>query len=194
MRQFIAAALSLALITTACNNSNNQNEEHKETAQAQSLPPQSELDEQGTTKLMTVIADYYQLKDAFVASDAAKADAAAQKLIASNDSLKTHLQTDSTHGTELIGFLDSVGIGSQGIMATNDPSTEKKRIPFETVSNAMFGLINKAQLKNAGVYRQYCPMAFNDKGAYWLSNETEIKNPYFGKKMLECGEVTDTLK
>jgi hypothetical protein len=36
-------------------------------------------------------------------------------------------------------------------------------------------------------------MAFDDKGAYWLSAESEIKNPYFGKKMLECGEVTDSL-
>jgi hypothetical protein len=36
-------------------------------------------------------------------------------------------------------------------------------------------------------------MAFDNKGAHWLSNNPEIKNPYFGKKMLECGEVTDTL-
>ena len=58
----------------------------------------------------------------------------------------------------------------------------------------MFSLLKQADLRNAGIYRQYCPMAFNDKGAYWLSDETDIKNPYFGKKMLECGEVTDTLK
>ncbi|HQE11916.1 MAG TPA: hypothetical protein PLQ78_04150 [Flavipsychrobacter sp.] len=51
-----------------------------------------------------------------------------------------------------------------------------------------------AQLEHTGVYRQYCPMAFNDKGAYWLSNEEKIMNPYFGKKMLTCGEVTDTLR
>ena len=50
-----------------------------------------------------------------------------------------------------------------------------------------------AELKNAGVYRQFCPMAFNDQGAYWLSPETEIRNPYFGKKMLACGEVRDSL-
>jgi Cu(I)/Ag(I) efflux system membrane fusion protein len=36
-------------------------------------------------------------------------------------------------------------------------------------------------------------MAFNNKGAYWLSNEREIKNPYFGSEMLECGSVEDSL-
>jgi membrane fusion protein, copper/silver efflux system len=41
------------------------------------------------------------------------------------------------------------------------------------------------------VYRQFCPMAFDDKGAFWLSESDEILNPYFGDMMLNCGEVTD---
>jgi Cu(I)/Ag(I) efflux system membrane fusion protein len=57
----------------------------------------------------------------------------------------------------------------------------------------MYSLLKNADLKNAKVFHEYCPMAFNDKGATWLSDEAEIKNPYFGKKMLECGEVTDSL-
>jgi Cu(I)/Ag(I) efflux system membrane fusion protein len=36
-------------------------------------------------------------------------------------------------------------------------------------------------------------MAFDNKGAYWLSDQAKIRNPYFGDKMLECGEVKDTL-
>ena len=27
------------------------------------------------------------------------------------------------------------------------------------------------------------------KGAYWLQDSKEIKNPYYGKSMLECGET-----
>jgi len=46
---------------------------------------------------------------------------------------------------------------------------------------------------NTPRYYQYCPMAFDNKGAYWISNETEIRNPYFGEKMLKCGENKDTL-
>ena len=36
-------------------------------------------------------------------------------------------------------------------------------------------------------------MAFDNKGAYWLSEEKEIRNPYFGSKMLTCGETADSV-
>ena len=38
-------------------------------------------------------------------------------------------------------------------------------------------------------YKQYCPMAFNNTGGYWLSNSKEIRNPFFGDKMLKCGRI-----
>lgn len=38
-----------------------------------------------------------------------------------------------------------------------------------------------------------CPMAFNDRGASWLQDHTEVENPYFGATMFRCGEVIDTL-
>ncbi len=41
-------------------------------------------------------------------------------------------------------------------------------------------------------YLAYCPMAFNDKGAYWLQIEEPISNPYFGASMLRCGEIRET--
>ncbi|MFD2101818.1 DUF3347 domain-containing protein, partial [Flagellimonas iocasae] len=43
------------------------------------------------------------------------------------------------------------------------------------------------------IYEQFCPMADNNKGAYWLSTTKEIKNPYFGEAMLTCGEITDEM-
>ena len=44
------------------------------------------------------------------------------------------------------------------------------------------------------MYKQFCPMAFNDQGGYWLSNSKEVRNPYFGDKMLKCGMVKVTLE
>lgn len=35
-------------------------------------------------------------------------------------------------------------------------------------------------------------MAFDNKGAFWLSEIEEIRNPYFGEAMLNCGEVHET--
>ena len=43
------------------------------------------------------------------------------------------------------------------------------------------------------IYVQFCPMANDDQGAYWLSKKTEILNPYFGDMMLHCGEVRDSV-
>ena len=52
----------------------------------------------------------------------------------------------------------------------------------------MFGLANKT------AYYQFCPMANNDKGAYWFSETEEIRNPYFGDTMMGCGETKETIK
>lgn len=126
-------------------------------------------------------------------NDAGKADEAAGKLRTNTVQLERFLNNDSANTIKLSPDSDSLLWGVDKILAVKDETTEYKRIPFETVSNAVYHIIIKTGLTDAGIYRQYCPMAFNDKGAYWLSNETEIRNPYFGTKMLECGEVTDTL-
>jgi Cu(I)/Ag(I) efflux system membrane fusion protein len=61
------------------------------------------------------------------------------------------------------------------------------------VSDMLYDLIKNTGLKGDTVYHQYCPMAFDDKGAYWLSSQSAIRNPYFGKEMLTCGNTKDTL-
>ncbi len=158
------------------------------------VPPESKMSEAGTAKLIRMLNDYYTLKDALIAGNAIEADEAAERLIISTGSLKNMQTADSTTDDNLLPILDSVQTGSRQLAALDDASTEKKRIYFKNVSNAMYSLLKYADLRNAGIYRQYCPMAFNDKGAYWLSSEPVIRNPYFGRKMLECGEVADTLK
>jgi hypothetical protein len=39
----------------------------------------------------------------------------------------------------------------------------------------------------------HCPMARDGKGAKWLQVGTQLKNPYFGAEMLECGSIEATL-
>lgn len=43
------------------------------------------------------------------------------------------------------------------------------------------------------LYIQYCPMADNNEGASWISEEEDIRNPYYGSSMLSCGEIVDTI-
>lgn len=52
----------------------------------------------------------------------------------------------------------------------------------------------KQNLSGGTIYKQFCPMAFNNKGAFWFAEIEEIKNPYGGKKMPKCGSVKETIK
>lgn len=91
-------------------------------------------------------------------------------------------------------------INNGGVMAnlaakiTNSTDIEKQRVLFSGLSNEMISKLKAAGLKNGEVYVEYCPMALNDKGAFWLSNRKEIRNPYYGESMMDCGEIKETLK
>ena len=67
-----------------------------------------------------------------------------------------------------------------------------QRIAFSALSDEMAVLI-AGNLKAGMIYKDYCPMALGG-GAYWLSSEKEIQNPYFGDKMLKCGSVKEIIK
>ncbi|GAA4834617.1 efflux RND transporter periplasmic adaptor subunit [Algivirga pacifica] len=71
---------------------------------------------------------------------------------------------------------------------------ESLRKDFEVISEVMLQLTVTFQPLDHTIYQQYCPMAFDNKGAIWLSLEEEVKNPYFGEMMLRCGEVQHVIK
>jgi Cu(I)/Ag(I) efflux system membrane fusion protein len=181
---FIAATLFIA-----CGN-----KREKSAQEAPKGPVSSHLSALGTQQLTDVIDSYYELKNALVADDAARTILAAKNLLFTTDSLQRIISVDSTYKNSLLPVVDTIKAQSIAIASIKDETCEKQRIPFGTLSGAMYSLAQQSGLTNSLIYRQYCPMAFNNTGAYWLSNDEEIKNPYFGAKMLECGEITDTIK
>jgi len=44
------------------------------------------------------------------------------------------------------------------------------------------------------LYKDFCPMYNDGKGAFWLSETKKISNPYFGKSMSTCGVVKEEMK
>lgn len=69
---------------------------------------------------------------------------------------------------------------------------ENKRSYFAHISETIYCTIKSFGLSgDNNLFFAYCPMALNNKGAYWLTNNKEIKNPYLGKKMLKCGEIKE---
>ena len=69
---------------------------------------------------------------------------------------------------------------------------EEQRKFFYEFSKEVEPLIS-ASLSGGNIYKHYCPMAFNNEGAFWLADVKEIRNPYFGEKMLTCGRIEKTL-
>ena len=43
------------------------------------------------------------------------------------------------------------------------------------------------------IYKQYCPMAFENEGAFWIADVKEINNPYFGERMAHCGKTVEVI-
>jgi Cu(I)/Ag(I) efflux system membrane fusion protein len=69
---------------------------------------------------------------------------------------------------------------------------EAVRSAFAQIANPMTELAS--QFGHSGtlsVYRVFCPMAFNNKGAEWLQTDSTVSNPYFGSAMPRCGEIRD---
>lgn len=144
--------------------------------------------------LKVTMAAYYQLSGALVKSDTLAADVAAASLKTHLDSLPiARLGVDSARESEMAANVGSIAAELKGLLIENG-GLDARRESFNMVSEMMYDFVKVTGLKGATVYRQYCPMAFNDKGAYWLSDKAEILNPYFGDAMLTCGSVTDTLQ
>jgi Cu(I)/Ag(I) efflux system membrane fusion protein len=141
-----------------------------------------------------LMTSYYNLKDALVASDSVKANAASKELVIHSDSLKINeIMGDSTGMIKETAktFTATISGSAQALMRENTLAAKRKE--FEMLSDALWSLTRTVKYDGEKVYYQYCPMAFDNKGAYWLSNQTVIRNPYFGDEMLECGKVEDSL-
>jgi hypothetical protein len=85
----------------------------------------------------------------------------------------------------------AVVAAARNISTTSD--VNQQREAFSTLTQAMEAELEGA-IASGEIYKQYCPMAFEGKGDSWFSNSTEIRNPYYGDKMLKCGRVEATIK
>ena len=184
--------LSVIFLAVAC-----KNKEDKTTEPEATEPKAANgyaYTETFNQSMNNVLNAYYNLKDAFVASDTVKINEEAVYLQNLLDSLKL----DEVQQFDTLGFSSINGrpgdVAAEIAAMLGEKELEKKRESFEMVSNAFYDMVRVIKPTGATIYYQYCPMAFDNKGAYWLSSADSIMNPYFGKKMLTCGEVKETLK
>jgi hypothetical protein len=138
-------------------------------------------------QLAQLLSPYYGIKDALVSSDAAITAAKAVDLVKAIDGIDMKALSEADHNA-FMNLQEKLAFDAKHISESKDIAHQREH--FSSLSNNMFKLAKAAKLSTDPVYQQYCPM----KKMYWLSSEAAIKNPYYGKMMLTCGSVTETIK
>ena len=124
-----------------------------------------------------VLSQYLSIKDALVASNSENAQLAAKNL--------QETLAKSTGFETAQKMVDSI--------ATNGDLAQQRKV-FTNLNNELIPIFRKAVLSKGAFYVQFCPMANEGSGGYWLAQEEEVRNPYYGDEMLNCGEVKETIK
>jgi hypothetical protein len=158
---------------------------------AEAGAPQFTVDEVFQKQLANVFTAYVELKDAFVESDAKKVQREARDVQDALKKVDMQLVTGVAH-KDWMTYRKGMEEALEKIVSSND--IEEQRKHFSTVSGNLYKSIKAYGLGCTTAYYEYCPMAFNDQGGYWLSDNEKIRNPYFGDKMLTCGSVQERLR
>ncbi|MFM2268667.1 MAG: hypothetical protein RL757_2108 [Bacteroidota bacterium] len=144
------------------------------------------------TQFAPVLSAYYALKDALVADNAKLAAEKGKAMKTALRSIETKNWTAKQRNAydEVAKKLDT----DAAHIGDNAGKIDHQREHFMSLSNNLTSLVKTLKINEETAYSQFCPMANDGKGAYWLSKEDKVKNPYYGKKMLTCGSVKETLK
>lgn len=187
---FFAIAIGTITLAACYNSSNKLNETNKinnESTKANVATSQLK----SSSPVGEILADYLQMKNAFANDNDKEAAADGNKMVKSFENFDeasltadkkkifNDIRDDAKENAEHIGM--------------NAGNIKHQREHFDMLSKDMYDLV-KAFGAGRTLYQDYCPMYNDNKGATWLSETKEIKNPYLGKDMDTCGSVKEELK
>lgn len=140
--------------------------------------------------LRHLLDDYDQLKNALASDKPAAARQAAQSMLSHLKQVPMEAWKGETHR---FWMQQAERIGQAAGTIAKAQDIENMRRAFRPLSDAFIAWTSRLPVAEDTLYVQHCPMADNNEGAYWLSREKDIRNPYFGSKMLRCGSVKQML-
>lgn len=200
MMKNIILGLAMAATTLAVCNSNNRSTENlkinkdlqlKSTINNTTVMTSSVADAKITVSIKEILNDYLQMKNAFTEDNSTGAASAGKKLEAAfkkfDKSALTAAQKKTYEDVEADAVEHAEHIGANG------GKIEHQREHFELLSKDIYDLV-KAFGGGQVLYKDFDPMYNNGKGAFWLSETKEIKNPYMGKAMLTSGSIKEEIK
>ncbi|SHN03575.1 efflux RND transporter periplasmic adaptor subunit [Polaribacter sp. KT 15] len=167
------------------NNASNKQTDHT------NMNERLEVSEKFQQQLNSVYNEYINLKDALVKEDSKSTSTSASTLLNNLTKVNMKLLSDNKAHNHWMSLEGEIKSSATSISETSDIKSQRDH--FKHLSSH---LINAVQLFgiNEKVYVEFCPMADNNNGAYWLSKEEKVINPYFGEAMLTCGEVKQVIE
>lgn len=202
MKNIILSALVMAFVVVSCNQKNKQTE----TTNTPMMENDSTMVMNDSTMMMDkstektdlatptepspyvndVIISYINLKNKLVNDDTNGAADKAKLLLASFNRFNTNV-LDPKQKKEYLDIAESAKENAEHI-GDNAGKLDHQREHFVLLSKDTNDLINLFGTKQK-LYQDFCPMADDGKGAIWISETKEIKNPYLGAKMPTCGSI-----
>ncbi|APG61087.1 DUF3347 domain-containing protein [Christiangramia salexigens] len=178
---FIGAALAFGLLITSCGDGKQKDgseagaeiEKKEEVAEDISKPLTAKFK---SDTILKVYKNYLLIKDALVEEKISEVKDAANNIV-------------EAYGAKASD--NEVALRAKRIAGSGN--IFEQRDHFSGLTKAMDEVL-KANISAGKIHKQYCPMAFGGKGGYWYSNEEQIRNPYYGDKMLKCGRIEETIQ
>ena len=171
--------------------------EHHGTEQKQLIVGQPDLPKTYTVsdvfkkQLDVLMSSYFQIHHALSRDEYKKAVTATGAFRTNLDAVDMKHLSGESH---LSWMSHSKKLGSLTETLSDAKDIDVLRSGFDELSDELYTVVKMFGLSSEQpVYRYLCPMANNNKGAYWLQESEQTENPYFGSKMFKCGSRVETV-
>lgn len=187
MKTIILNLVTISVLLTACNSaadkkSANSNQTTKETTDQKISESKGPVNE--------VLDGYLKLKNALTKDNDKDAAVAATELIKALESQNKKILNPEQ--AKVFADIEADAREHAEHIASNSGNIVHQREHFETLSQEIYELV-KATGAGQKLYYTNCPMYNDNKGANWLSETKDVRNPYLGQAMLSCGSVKEEL-
>lgn len=142
-------------------------------------------------QLQSVFNEYIGIKEALVEDDVNSVKQHSSLLLQNLDKVDMKLLSDPGLHQHWMTAENEMRQAADAIAASG--GIKEQRHHFKELSAAITSAVQMYGIGQV-VYNQFCPMADDNKGAYWLSNDKNVLNPYFGSAMLACGSVKQVIQ
>ena len=142
-------------------------------------------------QIENVLTLYFEIHKALADDDPKTAQKLSRKLDKALSAVDMGVLSGQAHLVWMKAF-NNLKKQADSLSATSD--INKQREAFYLFSEDLISVTKQlGATEKEPVFQFHCPMAFGGQGADWLQNKPDLRNPYFGKMMLKCGELVGTL-